>query len=154
MTSTVFGIRVSYGIAAAAAMLALVAGCSKEGGEAEQKNPAGELNWLTDHDKALEQAKAENKPIMIDFFATWCGPCKMLDKHTYTDSNVVEQSRSMVVLRIDVDQNQKLARQYGIESIPTIVLLSAQGKEVRREVGFIAVPKMLELMRRGVGTPL
>lgn len=121
-------------------------GCSQNGGDTAAAG--GDLNWVTDYDKALAEAKASGKPVMIDFFATWCGPCKMLDKHTYTDAKVVEQSRSLVAVRIDVDQNQKLAQKYRVESIPTIVFLNSQGKEVRREVGFIAAPKMLEQMRR------
>jgi len=80
-------------------------------------------------DNFKELIKNEEK-VLVDFFATWCGPCKML-------SPILEQVDSNIkAIKIDTDKFDDLAREYGIMSIPTLVLLE-KGKEVKRNIGFI-----------------
>ena len=105
------------------------------------------INWLTDLPPALAKAKETGQPIMIDFFATWCGPCKMLDAKTYSDPRVATASTNWLMVRIDVDQKQALSQYYAVQSIPTILVLSPEGKELRREVGFIPPGPMLTLLQ-------
>ena len=70
------------------------------------------------------------KKVLIDFFATWCGPCKMLGP-------VLENySSGIKTIKVDVDEFDELAREYGVMSIPTLVLME-DGKEVKRNVGLI-----------------
>lgn len=109
----------------------------------------GKISWLTELRPALAKAKDSGQPIMIDFYATWCGPCKMLDAQTYSDDRVAAASTNLLMVRIDVDKNQELAQYYNVQSIPTIVVLNSEGKEMRREVGFIGVGPMLSLMETG-----
>ena len=112
------------------------------------RGAAGEIAWHTALEPALAKAKEAGKPVMIDFFATWCPPCKMLDAQTYTDAGVIAETKDWVMVRIDVDQNQALAQQYGIRSIPTLVVLNAEGKETGRDVGFLPPSAMLAFMER------
>ena len=83
----------------------------------------------------LEEAKEFDKlikedKILVDFFATWCGPCKMLGP-------VLEKAESDIkVIKVDTDEFEDLAREYGVMSIPTLVLLE-KGKEVKRNIGFL-----------------
>jgi thioredoxin 1 len=73
-----------------------------------------------------------DKPVLIDFFATWCGPCKMLSP---TIQSVGEEMAGKArVLKIDIDRNQPLARQYGIQSVPTLMIFKA-GKLLWRQSG-------------------
>ena len=68
--------------------------------------------------------------ILVDFFATWCGPCKML-------APVLEKTESNIkVIKVDTDEFEDLSREYGVMSIPTLVLLE-NGKEIKRNIGFI-----------------
>ena len=109
---------------------------------------SGQIAWLTELPPALATAKETGKPIMVDFFATWCGPCKMLDKQTYSDDRVAAASTNWLMVRIDVDKNPALAQQYAVSSIPTIVTLGSDGKELQREIGFIGVGPMLTFMEK------
>lgn len=111
----------------------------------------GKISWLTDLPPALAKAKETGRPIMIDFYADWCGPCKMLDAETYSDDRVAQASTNLVMVRIDVDQNQLLAGRYRVESIPTIVVLNPDGTESNRAVGFMGVEPMLTIIERATG---
>ena len=88
-----------------------------------------EIIHLEEEKQFKELTKTENK-ILVDFFANWCGPCKML-------APVLEKVESDVkVIKVDTDDFEDLSREYGIMSIPTLVLLE-KGKEVKRNIGFI-----------------
>ena len=68
--------------------------------------------------------------ILVDFFATWCGPCKMLGP-------VLEKAESDIkVIKVDTDEFEDLSREYGVMSISTLVLIE-NGKEIKRNIGFI-----------------
>lgn len=69
--------------------------------------------------------------ILVDFYANWCGPCKML-------APILEKVDSnLKVVKVDVDAFEKLAKEYGIMSIPTLILFE-NGKEIKRNIGFIS----------------
>lgn len=114
---------------------------------ATAQHAGDEIAWLTDLDAALAKSKETGRPVMVDFFATWCPPCKMLDAQTYSDPRVIEASKNWIMVRIDLDKNKALARQYQISSIPTIVLLQPDGKEVNRTAGFIPPGPMLSMLQ-------
>ncbi|MBQ2872528.1 MAG: thioredoxin [Bacilli bacterium] len=68
--------------------------------------------------------------ILVDFYANWCGPCKMIAPELErVESNIK-------VVKVDVDEFEDLAKQYGVMSIPTLILFN-DGKEIKRNIGFI-----------------
>lgn len=68
--------------------------------------------------------------ILVDFYANWCGPCKMITPELErVESNIK-------VVKVDVDEFEDLAKQYGVMSIPTLVLFN-EGKEIKRNIGFL-----------------
>ena len=75
--------------------------------------------------------------VLVDFFATWCGPCKM---QAPVLEELKEDRGDVKVVKIDVDQETEIAREYGVMSIPTLILFK-DGKEVAKNVGFM--PKEL-----------
>lgn len=74
----------------------------------------------------------KNKKVVVDFYATWCGPCKMFGPVFEKVSN----ESSITFIKIDVDAHEDIARKYGIMSIPTIVLLN-NGKVEKKHMGFM-----------------
>ena len=87
----------------------------------------------------FDQITAQNPFTVVDFFATWCGPCKMLAPIL---SEVEKETADVAFVRVDVDQAPDLARRFGIMSIPTLVFLK-NGEEVGRSVGFLRKPELL-----------
>ncbi|MEI7958508.1 MAG: thioredoxin family protein [Verrucomicrobiota bacterium] len=98
--------------------------------------------WLTDYVKALAQAKAENKPVLIDFTGSdWCGWCMKLDREVFSVQDFKSYAaQKLVLLKIDFPrrktlpaaetaQNQKLSNQYRIHGFPTIVVLKPDGSK-------------------------
>ena len=75
---------------------------------------------------------SEEKPTLVDFFATWCGPCRM-------QAPILEEVKQKVgdaanILKVDIDQNQQLAAQYNVRSVPTLIMFY-KGEAVWRAVG-------------------
>lgn len=71
--------------------------------------------------------------VLVDFFATWCGPCKMQSPIL---EEIKEDRSDIKIMKVDVDQETELAREYGVMSIPTLILFK-DGKEVAKNVGFM-----------------
>ena len=83
---------------------------------------------MTDFDKLI----LEEKPTLVDFFATWCGPCQM-------QAPILEETKKRVgenanIIKIDIDQNRRLAAQYNVRSVPTLIIFK-KGEAVWREAG-------------------
>lgn len=83
-----------------------------------------------------EEVTNSSVPVMIDFFADWCGPCKML--MPIVEELAGEYEGKVNILKLDVDESQDLAQKYGVMSIPTLVFIK-NGEEVDRITG--ALPK-------------
>ena len=95
--------------------------------------------WLEqDLEGALAKAKADRKLVLVDIYADWCAQCKELDEKTWPDSGVKQWiAQNAVAIRIDTDAKRKdLAAKLQIRSYPTVILLDAEGKELRRILGF------------------
>ena len=76
---------------------------------------------------------------LVDFYANWCGPCKML-------SPILENLEGIKILKVNVDEYQDLAREYAVMSIPCLILFE-NGKERKRNVGFIPENKLKEFIQ-------
>lgn len=76
-----------------------------------------------------EKVLKSNRPVLVDFFANWCGPCKMIAP--YLDNLAEEFQGKVTVAKLDVDQNNQSAMKYGVRGIPTMILFeNGQQKEV------------------------
>lgn len=88
--------------------------------------------------EVLRRAKAENKPVMLDVVASWCGPCKIMDKTTFADPGVVDWAKKKVIsARVDAEKGEgrRISARYQAFSFPTVVFLDGDGNEIDRLVG-------------------
>lgn len=110
------------------------------------RGPSKPTAWLGDLQKAAELSKKSNRPLLIDFGAEWCKPCKMLDE-SFADPRVQALISHAVLVKIDTDQNQKLADEYGVHGIPHVVVKSPQGKVVGTFTGYLAANELQERLK-------
>lgn len=97
------------------------------------------------HSEFEGEVLKSDKPVLVDFFATWCMPCKMLGPVL---ENVSEQvADTAKVVKLDIDQNMPLAMQYGVMSVPTMVVMK-DGKEVDRIIGFRQPNQIVEVLNK------
>lgn len=93
--------------------------------------------YSLDFDKACLKAKEEKKVVLIDFFTTWCGPCKKLDATTWKDKDVINWlEQNTIALKIDAEKEESLAERYKVSAYPTIAIISPEGKLLDSIVGY------------------
>ena len=90
-----------------------------------------------------EEVLNSNKTVLIDFYANWCGPCKMLSPVVET---VAKENENIKVVKIDVDTAQDLAIKYQVMSIPTLVVIK-NAQEVKRTVGVVNKSEIEEMVK-------
>jgi len=109
------------------------------------------VQWRTYSDELIEEAAALHKPVIIDFSAAWCTPCRELDRVTFHNPDIVKQGKmDFIMVKVDLTKksnslNERLLRQYGVKGVPTVVFLDHSGKERRdlRLVDFLPPDRFL-----------
>jgi len=85
------------------------------------------------------------EPVLVDFYATWCGPCKMM--HPILENVKARVGNKARIVKIDVDEQQALAMKYQIQAVPTLMLFKG-GKQVWRQSGVVQSNELVELIER------
>lgn len=98
-------------------------------------------HWYKDEAEAVELARAENRPLVIDFRAEWCAACKELQKHTFSDADVQQSFERFVLLAVDATDDESpaakaLLQKYKVAGLPTVLVIDPNGRELARVTAF------------------
>ncbi len=129
--------------------------------EVQMANPitksGQQIQWFEYSEEKVKQAAIENKPIIIDFLADWCIPCKELDKFTFSAQEVIENSQNFIMLKVDLTKGSNpisrgLREKFKIKGVPTLVFLKSNGEELEnlRVIGFIEKENFLKIMNKAL----
>jgi thiol:disulfide interchange protein DsbD len=118
----------------------------------ERRRAAASFAWHHDEKHALARARAEGRPVILDFWADWCVACKELDRIAWSDPRVREEAGKFVALKVDgtddTPEFQALTAKYGVVGLPTVLFIDAQGREIpARITGAIDADEMLRWLR-------
>ncbi|MGD8868815.1 MAG: thioredoxin family protein, partial [Gemmatimonadales bacterium] len=136
-----------------AAIATLLIAPLAQAGEGESAVHWTDMSW----EQVLATAKQDNKHIVIDFFTTWCGPCKRMDKDTYMDTDVAAFMNANIPVKYDAEKGvgEELAGKYRIIAYPTTLVIAPDGTVIDRHLGYLPPEDFLEVIEgytRGEGT--
>lgn len=103
------------------------------------------LKHINEEDFESEVLKSE-KPVLVDFFATWCGPCNMVAPIL---EKIAEENDDFDIAKVDIDQSMNLAEEYNIEVVPTMVLIN-NGQKVGQFEGLMSKSQILEFIENNL----
>ena len=83
--------------------------------------------------------------VLVDFFATWCGPCRMLAP-ILEEIDERKEAGDLLIIKVDVDEAGEIAAKYGIQSIPTLILFE-NGTAVKNALGYMPKPQLLNFLK-------
>jgi thioredoxin 1 len=94
---------------------------------------------------SFRQVISSDKPVLVDFFAEWCGPCKMM-------APILKQTKDAVgdqatIIKVDVDKNPETAQEFGIQGVPTLILFK-QGKILWRQSGVVQSNALVQVVKQ------
>jgi thiol:disulfide interchange protein len=124
------------------------------GSETTAENPeVSKIAWINDFEQARRLSKETGKPMLIDFTASWCPPCQVMKHEVWSAPEVValvEKGYIPVLLDIDRQENQTIAQNYSVSSIPAIFVTDAQGRTLRH-AAYMTPSQTSEFLAAGRG---
>jgi thioredoxin-like negative regulator of GroEL len=121
-------------------------------------SPTKGIEWEESFDRAMELAQEQDKPVLVDFWASWCGWCHRLDRSTYVDPVVGAKAENFVAVKVNTEGSRReleIVETYHVVNLPTILFLSPRGRQVLKVNGFQGpgrfphtMDKALEVARR------
>lgn len=99
--------------------------------------------WIHDFKEAIGVAKSNDKLMMVDFYAVWCGPCKLMAAEAFTNPKFKDATKDMVLAKIDAEKDVMNAKKYGVSAYPTVKFINGNGDLVHEFVGYGGVGHVL-----------
>ncbi|MFQ5823173.1 MAG: thioredoxin family protein [bacterium] len=130
-----------------------------KGVEIPKKKKADKIVWTT-FDKGIELAKKENKLLVVDFFTDWCYWCKVMDKETYANKEVIKFAKENVIMaKLNAETNEKfkfkdkyysgreLTMMFGVRGFPTTVFMNSKSELITSVSGYIPADKFMMILK-------
>ena len=123
-------------LTAALSLAAVLAGCAvlvfATTSTADEAAESGEahIDWQQ------QLPESADKPLLIYFTATWCGPCQTMKKEAWSNDAVVKAASPYTPVMIDIDEQPEVAEKHNLDGVPTVILMSKDGQELDRMVGY------------------
>ena len=105
------------------------------------------IKWAASLDAAIKEAASSGKRILVDFTATWCGPCKTMDDLVFSSKAVVDAGANTIFVKVDADAQRDIIKKYKVSAYPTLVVLDASGKELKRVLGYQSIREMVDCLK-------
>jgi len=105
-------------------------------------------NWMDSLEDGKKVAMTTNKLILVDFWATWCGPCRKMDSESWSKEEVSVLMNNYVSVKLDIDQNRSLAQEYGVQGIPYVFILDATGKILYQQMSYKTKSQVMNLLKK------
>jgi len=116
--------------------------------------PEGKVHrvpWIKDEswEEIVERARSKEQPVLIDFTADWCGPCRLLDVMVFTEKAVIAELEEVVTFQVDIDKPEYagVKEKFAVDLLPTIVWCNSAGEEVDRFTSYRSSSEFLEIVR-------
>ena len=107
---------------------------------------AENIQWQS-YEEGIEQGKIRDKKIFLHFYADWCKYCKVMAEKTFTDEDVIGYLNSNYVsIRVDTQENGKIAREYKVSGLPSNWFIAADGKKIGNQPGYLDADRLLDIL--------
>ena len=109
---------------------------------------ASAANWITSFEAAQKLAIGSNRLILVDFWATWCAPCRAMDQESWSDPEVEKLLGEFIPLRVDIDRNKSFANKYDVKAIPYVYIMDAHGEVLYKSRGYMNKEEVMEALKK------
>lgn len=108
------------------------------------------IRWEKSYAQAVARSRKTRKPLLIEFYADWCGPCKKMAQTTLKNREVLKVASRYVAVKVDLDKARNLAKRFKVTSIPHAIIMWPNGKVVREAVGYQEAPDFRLFLLQGL----